>query len=51
LLASAFKAAGKQRLFTADQVKKFRQRHLPNLARLLRKGDSSYPQDSSRPVP
>jgi hypothetical protein len=51
LLASAFKAAGKQRSFTADQVKKFRQRHLPNLAGLRRKEDSSYPQDFSRPVP
>jgi hypothetical protein len=34
LLASAFKAAGKDRRFTADQVKKFRQRHLPNLGSL-----------------
>jgi hypothetical protein len=31
LLGSAFKAVGKQKHFTADQIKKFRQRHLPNL--------------------
>lgn len=44
LLASAFKAAGKERRFTADQVKKFRQRHLPNPASL----NSSNPQPMKR---
>ena len=34
LLIAAFKAVGKNKTFTADQIKKFRQRHLPNLRNL-----------------
>ena len=34
LLSAAFKATGKERYFTPDQLKKFRQRHLPNLSHL-----------------
>ena len=30
-LTAAFKAVAKDKSFTADQIKKFRQRHLPNL--------------------
>lgn len=43
LLGSAFKAAGKERRFTADQVKKFRQRHLTNLRGLNSTKDQSVP--------
>jgi len=52
LLTAAHRAAGRQKNFTTDRIKKFRQRHLPNLKELempatLRAGEFRQPRKTS----